>query len=70
MRVKLACIPQLYLVLTMTRRYCFAVVILSLAAASAALPAPRILPSQTLHLDAAQVSLYLADGMPEVKLLT
>ena len=41
----------------MIGRCCCAVVLLALSVAGAGLPAPGILPSQTLHLDATQVSL-------------
>ena len=37
--------------------HCCAVLFLALSAASAGLPAPRVLPGQTLHLDTTQVSL-------------
>ena len=41
----------------MIGRHCCAVLLLALSAAGAGLPAPRILPGQTLHLDTTQVSL-------------
>lgn len=40
----------------MIGRHCYAVLFFALSAAGAGLPAPRILPGQTLHLDAGQVS--------------